>query len=302
MPWKRRLSRPNKTSQRTRRRNSTKSRQRTSRALAAQVRAVARAQLETKICVQEVNEQKITIGNDQWFGFMNCLSPGDAPDQYAGKQVSPVSFRWRGYMRPVGAWIRGNNGVVASNENNDFWAPSGDTVRTSDVFQQQYYARVIVCHQQPNVRMSATNTSECLPVQTSDSRLYLGNGGLADGKSGDYKDILRDINWAVTKPFYDKTFFFNGDPYGNQTHPIDVKYTYPMRKKINYPTGLDDAAKNPDSDGIVMYVITRYANDDYPSFLQALLPDGVTAITGGLNGAAPDLEICGESTFRFKDA
>jgi hypothetical protein len=178
----------------------------------------------------------------------------------------------------------------------------------SDLYQQQFYVRVLFCLQQSNVGSSSTTTSERM-IQHTDVNLMLGTGALPCPMVGDHKDLWRGTNWAVTKPFYDKTFFYNGDPRGETTKRISVRHTFKPTDIIQYSNAnaaatheyLGSPAQcNPDNLGIVMYVITRYANDDYPTFLAGLA--GSAGIVGGVSGAAPDLEIMGESEFRFKDA
>jgi hypothetical protein len=266
---------------------------------------VARAQNETKTQCRDVNEVKIVIGQDKAVGFFNPLYGGTGPSRIVGTTVDPVSFKYQGYIRPVGAWMEGKNVVPNTNNNNDIWNTIPNS--SSDIFQQQNLVRVIFAHQRPNVGptpQEGDKTNNPM-VTTSDTRLFKGVGDIAVARTGDYRDLIRSINWDITKPFYDKTFFFGGDATTQTTFPIEAFHKYKPSDTIKYNVNatLEGTKEyNPVGGGIVMYVFTRYANDDYPSFLQAMLPDGVTAIIGGQHGAAPDLEMCGESCFKFKDS
>lgn len=307
MPFfKGRVPRSRKSFKRPNRRASNRRRQSSARTLAAKIRSVARAQNETKTLCKDVDEQKIVIGQDHSIGFFNPLYGGTGPTRLVGTSVDPVSFKWQGYIRPVGAYIEGKNGIVGNTNdvgnNNDQW--SENVGNASDIYTQQHLVRIIFAHQKPNVQSGFDPTqSAVLPV--SDSRLFKGNGDVAVGRTQDYRDLLRNINWDVTVPFYDKTFFFGGAATTQTTKPINVFHRYKPTDTIKYNVNaaLEGTKEyTPVGGGIVMYVFTRYANDDYPSFLQAMLPDGVTQIIGGRAGAAPDVEICGESCFKYKDS
>ena len=173
----------------------------------------------------------------------------------------------------------------------------------SDIYEQQYYVRVVFAKQ--------TRSDSRTKVPHDHPELVLGQGDLPVALVGDHKDLHRKFNWGIVKPFYDKTFFMNGDPFGEATQHIEVNYKFKPTDKITYgnanvSTTHEPVSQStectPDNDGIVMYVITRYANDDYPSLLQGLATGaGMGQIVGGTLGAAPNLEIMGESEFRFKD-
>ena len=173
--------------------------------------------------------------------------------------------------------------------------------------------RVVFALQQSNVKMSSSGSPTSSPVPAADNGLLLGNGDLPVGVTGDHKDLHRKFNWGKVKPFYDKTFFMNGDPLGEGTKRIECNYRFKPTDVINYsnatnatthePTSTAPPVCHPDNMGVVMYIFTRYANDDYPSFIAGLATAaGLGQIVGGSHGAAPNLEIMGESEFRFKDA
>lgn len=293
-----------------RRRKGTKKRQAVSK---TEVLSAVRSQLETHMSHQEIDELEVVIGQDVGVGFLNALNRGDLSYQFNGKQVSPVSFTWKGHIRPKHCYIRGKNSILTTESTQTEYPSLGRPQDISDIYEQQYYVRVVFALQQSNVKMTSTGNPASQPVASNDNALLLGNGDLPVGVQADHKDLYRKFNWAKVKPFYDKTFFMNGDPLGEGTRRIECHHKFRPTDVINYtnatiatshePTGTSPPVCHPDNLGVVMFVFTRYANDDYPTFLDGLAAAaGVSSIVGGTNGAAPNLEIMGESEFRFKDA
>lgn len=250
----------------------------TKKEVAKIARSVVVKQAETKTKYTEVDEVAITPGTAGYSTQEFCkLSRADAdqtpvtpvaglPPFREGKQVNPLSFTFKGWVRP--------RALV-----NDGDEP-GDP---AEQFQQAMYLRVIFLK---HSTMDLTVKQPEQNLNPSKQTFFIGQNGLSTSLETDYSDIYKPLNWKVTgKPLMDKVFFIPNQYQMRNTKTISFTHRFGKNEKLEFlQNTMDQDGANSDCPHkvISLHMFARYANDDNHLFYE-------------------NLELSGTGIFKFQD-
>ena len=254
-----------------------KKRPMTKKAVQAIARSVVVKQAETKTKFTEVDERTVTPGtlgfHTQDFLKLSRVSENTVINPQAGiapyregTQVNPLSFTFRGWMRPR-ALI--NDG--------------GDVGDPANQFAQALYVRVIFLKHNT---MTPTGLQPEQNLNASKETFFLGQNGLPVAQQTDFSDIHRPLNWKVTgKPLMDKVFFIPNQYTMKNTKLISFTHRFSKNEKLKFynNTAQQDGANSNCPDKVIsMHIIARYCDDDNHLIYE-------------------NMEVSGTGIFKFQD-
>lgn len=215
---------------------------------------------EVKVKYVALDEITTPMGSQKFMTGLTNVSSGNSPEQRIGDTIRPKQLVVEGWMRPTKLF-----GATADAD-----------------FQIAGFSRLCLLRQAAGARIDGNTDADPAPVDFSTTRLFLGAKGRVEGKTDDYKDIIRPWNYSVVRPpnkGSDRTYFFSMQPHTNNTRRFKFVHNFNQNDEMKWIRG----GSYPNKGQFHLALINRFATDDVESDEYSI-------------------EVCAESRFYYYDA